>query len=94
MDLVELDPNRYGKWANGDYAPTKVRESYGYNNRISWPKDDRPAGRPTARKSPLADVLEAKGAEMGFHSGWEQPHWFSAGDAKGEFHDQGDNVKN
>lgn len=84
MDLTELDPNRYGQWANGDYAVAKVRESYGYNNRISWPKDDRHAGRPTCRKSPLADVLSAVGAEMGFHAGWEQPHWFpTAKDVKG-----------
>ena len=83
MDLTELDPNRYGEWANGDYAVAKVRESYGYNNRITWPKDDRPAGRPTARKSPLADILNSLGAEMGFHAGWEQPHWFVNGDVKG-----------
>ena len=83
MDLTELDPNRYGEWANGDYAVAKVRESYGFNNRITWPKDDRVAGRPTPRKSPLADILAARGAEMGFHAGWEQPHWFANGDVKG-----------
>ena len=82
MDLTELDPNRYGTWANGDYAVAKVRESYGFNNRITWPKDDRAAGRPTPRKSPLTDILNSMGAEMGFHAGWEQPHWFTDGHAK------------
>lgn len=60
-----------------EYALSKARESYGLNNLVGFPKEDRPAGRPTRRVSGLYDVLEERGAEYGIHSGWEQPHWFA-----------------
>jgi len=77
-DLAELDPDRYGHWTDASYTLAKVRESYGMNNAIVFPMDERPAGRPTARRSSaLHDRLRDRGAEFGFHSGWEQPNWFA-----------------
>ncbi|KAK2538840.1 Dmgdh [Columba guinea] len=35
FDLIELDPNRYGKWTTTEYTAAKARESYGFNN-IGW----------------------------------------------------------
>jgi hypothetical protein len=32
FDLIELDPNRYGKWTTTQYTEAKARESYGFNN--------------------------------------------------------------
>lgn len=32
FDLIELDPNRYGKWTTTQYTEAKARESYGCNN--------------------------------------------------------------
>jgi hypothetical protein len=32
FDLIELDPNRYGKWTTPQYTEAKARESYGFNN--------------------------------------------------------------
>lgn len=32
FDLIELDPNRYGKWTTTWYTEAKARESYGFNN--------------------------------------------------------------
>lgn len=32
FDLIELDPNRYGKWTTTQYTEAKARESYGSNN--------------------------------------------------------------
>lgn len=32
FDLIELDPNRYGKWTTAQYTEAKARESYGFNN--------------------------------------------------------------
>uniref|UniRef100_A0A8C4YLY1 Dimethylglycine dehydrogenase, mitochondrial n=1 Tax=Gopherus evgoodei TaxID=1825980 RepID=A0A8C4YLY1_9SAUR len=64
FDLIELDPN-----------PTKARESYGFNNIVGYPKEERFAARPTERISGLYEVLKSK-CSMGFHAGWEQPHWF------------------
>lgn len=31
-DLIECDPNRYGKWTTVPYLCGKARESYGFNN--------------------------------------------------------------
>ncbi|XP_042305033.1 dimethylglycine dehydrogenase, mitochondrial [Sceloporus undulatus] len=75
FDLIELDPNRYGKWTTVEYTAAKARESYGFNNIVGYPKEERFAGRPTERVSGLYEVLKSK-CSMGFHAGWEQPHWF------------------
>ncbi|XP_075303011.1 dimethylglycine dehydrogenase, mitochondrial [Opisthocomus hoazin] len=75
FDLIELDPNRYGKWTTVEYTAAKARESYGFNNIVGYPKEERFAGRPTERTSGLYDLLKSK-CSMGFHAGWEQPHWF------------------
>ena len=31
-DLIECDPNRYGRWADVPFMCAKARESYGFNN--------------------------------------------------------------
>ncbi|XP_078684529.1 dimethylglycine dehydrogenase, mitochondrial-like isoform X2 [Branchiostoma floridae x Branchiostoma belcheri] len=84
-DLIETDPNRFCEsWCNRNFVATRCRESFGFNNIIIWPKEERPAGRPTTRVSGIYQALLDKGAEMGFHSGWEQPNWFAKeGDAPG-----------
>uniref|UniRef100_UPI0037E72A67 dimethylglycine dehydrogenase, mitochondrial n=1 Tax=Semicossyphus pulcher TaxID=241346 RepID=UPI0037E72A67 len=74
-DLVECDPNRYGKWTDVPFMCAKARESYGFNNVVGYPKEERFAGRPTSRTSGVYELLKDKGS-MGFHAGWEQPHWF------------------
>ncbi|XP_053557345.1 dimethylglycine dehydrogenase, mitochondrial [Bombina bombina] len=75
FDLIELDPNRYGKWTTTQYTALKARESYGFNNIVGYPKEERFAGRPTERVSGVYETLKTK-CSMGFHAGWEQPHWF------------------
>ncbi|KAJ8286966.1 hypothetical protein GJAV_G00045430 [Gymnothorax javanicus] len=74
-DLIECDPNRYSNWTTVPYMCAKARESYGFNNVVGYPKEERFAGRPTSRVSGVYDFLKSKGS-MGFHAGWEQPHWF------------------
>lgn len=75
-DLTELDQGRYGNWTSKEYVMAKTRESYGLNNQIGHPKLERPAGRPV-RKNGIFERLAERGAEMGFHVGWEQPNWFA-----------------
>ncbi|XP_054843125.1 dimethylglycine dehydrogenase, mitochondrial isoform X2 [Eublepharis macularius] len=75
FDLIELDPNRYGKWTTTQFTAAKARESYGFNNIVGYPKEERFAGRPTERVSGIYENLKSK-CSMGFHAGWEQPHWF------------------
>jgi len=77
-ELIEFDPLRYGKWTDIDYAVAKTRESYGFNNAIGFPNEERFAGRPTSRPSPLQEELLAAGAHMGFSAGWEVPLWYAA----------------
>lgn len=82
-DLIECDPNRYGKWTTVSYLCDKARESYGFNNVVGYPKEERFAGRPTQRVSGVYELLKDH-ASMGFHAGWEQPHYFyKVGDQKG-----------
>lgn len=77
-ELLEFDPLRYGKWTNLEYTIAKTRESYGYNTALSYPNEERFAGRPTARVNPIYNLLVSRGAHMGFHAGWEQPDYFAA----------------
>ncbi|XP_072166701.1 dimethylglycine dehydrogenase, mitochondrial-like [Diadema setosum] len=76
-DLIEADPDRYGKWCTLDYQRVKVSESYGMNNAVAFPKEERFAGRPTSRMSGAYGLMKERGAQFGFHAGWEQPHWFA-----------------
>lgn len=83
-DLIETDPDRFGKWTDREFTFKKASESYGLNNLLGYPKEERFAGRPTARAGPLYDRLKKRGAEFGYHSGWEQPNWFAlSGDEAG-----------
>ena len=68
-DFIEGDPDRYGKWCTLDFQRTKIRETYGMNNSISFPKEERFAGRPTERVSGSYEAMKARGAHFGFHSG-------------------------
>lgn len=51
------------------YVLEKARESYGMNNAVGYPKEERWAGRPTSRISGIYETLLKRGAEMGFHAG-------------------------
>uniref|UniRef100_A0A673IL62 Dimethylglycine dehydrogenase, mitochondrial n=1 Tax=Sinocyclocheilus rhinocerous TaxID=307959 RepID=A0A673IL62_9TELE len=69
-DLIECDPNRYAHWTSVPYLCAKARESY-----VGYPKEERFAGRPTNRVSGVYELLKDR-CSMGFHAGWEQPHYF------------------
>lgn len=76
-DLIEFDANRFGPWATREYVSAKTRESYGSNNAVGFPKEERFAGRPTERVSGVYEILKKRGAHHGLHGGWEQPDWFA-----------------
>ena len=62
---TEFDPLRYGGWAGDAYTAAKVTETYSHNN-VSYPHENRPAGRdhvahPPGRAALLA-ALRARGA--------------------------------
>jgi len=65
---AQCDPLRYGPWANDDYAEKKISETYSHNNYISYPFENRTAGREhvASATSPLTIALKKKGALLGF----------------------------
>merc|ERR1719192_1828432 len=83
-ELFEADPARCGPWATKYFSSAKVRETYGKNNTISFPKEERLAGRPL-RTTPVYDRLKAKNAIFGFHNGLEQPLWFNTNNIEPEY---------
>jgi len=56
-ELTEIDPTRYGEWTTKQFVIDKVRETYGFNNLIVYPYEERFAARPV-KKNPLYDTLK------------------------------------
>lgn len=54
-ELIDTDPGRFGKWTTKDYVHEKVRETYGFNNILVFPKEERPHGR-KMRINPIYEV--------------------------------------
>ena len=80
-----INKYRYGKWTSDEYTLTKCKESYGMNNAVGYPHEERHGGRPTYRVSGVYNELLDAGAFMGFHAGWEQPDWYAPPGEKPEY---------
>jgi dimethylglycine dehydrogenase len=76
LDTSELDPRRFGAYANKAWTRQKVRETWGTHADIHFPGEDRPAARP-AKTAPSYDLLNARGAVWSVLNGWETPNWFA-----------------
>ena len=76
INMVGVDPRRFGPYADRDYARAKAHQDFSYMYILRLPGEERPAGRP-ARTSPLFKKLKNKGAKFGETFGWERPKWFS-----------------
>jgi len=76
IDLLDVDPRRFGAYASRNYLKTKNEECYEHVFVIHYPDEERPAARP-AKTSPAHDRLEALGAVWGQRYGWERPNWFA-----------------
>lgn len=83
MDLWPFDIRRFSKHqANRHYLAERSSEAYGDYYSIHWPAAELHSAR-GARRSPLYDVLKAKGAVYGSKAGWERPLWFDTGEVTG-----------
>ncbi len=83
MDLWPFDVRRFSKHqANRHHLAKRSSEAYGDYYSIHWPAAELHSAR-GARRSPLYDVLKAKGAVHGSKAGWERPLWFDTGDVAG-----------
>jgi len=77
FDLWPVDIRRFGRpHFDTDWVRTRTLEAYGKHYTMAWPHEEHDSGRP-CRKSPLYDILKARGACFGEKLGWERPNWFA-----------------
>jgi dimethylglycine dehydrogenase len=76
IDMWSLDPRRFGRWMNREYAARKNEETYEHVFVLHHPDEERPACRPL-RTSPAYARLKAEGAQFGQVNGWERPNYFA-----------------
>ena len=67
---TEFDPLRYGGWAGDAYTAAKVTETYSHNNSVSYPHENRPAGRDhVAERSGRGALPSERGSRAANRSG-------------------------
>jgi len=76
IDMMAVDPRRYGAYANKRYTKIKNEEAYEHVFIIHYPDEERPNARP-CKTSPIHDKLDKSGAVWGQRYGWERPNWFA-----------------
>ena len=76
VDMLGVDPRRYGDYANFAYLKAKNEEAYANVFTIHYPDEERPAGRPL-RQAQCYDRMKNLGAVFGQKAGWERPNWFA-----------------
>ena len=76
VDMMGVDPRRFGPYAGRGYLRTKTEEAYAKVFSIHYPDEERPAGR-SLKRAPCYDRMAAKGAVFGTVYGWEHPGWFA-----------------
>ena len=83
IDMMGVDPRRYGDYATESYLIKKNEEAYANVFTIHYPDEERPAGRPL-RTAPCYDRLKDLGAVFGQKFGWERANWFASDGVKQE----------
>ncbi len=76
VDMMGVDPRRFGPYATGGYLRAKNEETYSNVFTVHYPDEERPAGRPL-KQSPCHDRLRDLGAVFGQTYGWERANWFA-----------------
>lgn len=76
IDMMGVDPRRYGPYASRGYLRTKNEEAYANVFVIHYPDEEREAARPL-KQAPCYDRMKARGAVFGQVYGWERPNWFA-----------------
>jgi dimethylglycine dehydrogenase len=76
IDMLAVDPRRYGAYASKRYVVQKNEETYRSVFTIHFPDEERPDARP-AKTSPVYDKLDRLGAVWGQRYGWERANWFA-----------------
>ncbi|MDA0996903.1 MAG: FAD-dependent oxidoreductase [Proteobacteria bacterium] len=76
VDMLGVDPRRYGDYATKSFLKTKNEEAYENVFVIHYPDEERPAARPL-RRTPVYDRLKDLGAVFGQSFGWERANFFA-----------------
>jgi dimethylglycine dehydrogenase len=76
VDPWDVDPRRFGAYANKRYTKVKNEECYEHVFILHYPLEERPGARP-AKTSPVYDRQKALGAVFGQKFGWERANWFA-----------------
>ena len=76
VDMMGVDPRRYGDYATKGYLRKKNEEAYRSVFVIHYPDEERGGARPL-RTAPCYDRLKALGAVFGQKFGWERANWFA-----------------
>ncbi|HUF86028.1 MAG TPA: FAD-dependent oxidoreductase, partial [Thermohalobaculum sp.] len=76
IDMWSLDPRRFGRWMNREYAARKNEEAYAHVYILHHPDEERPACRPL-RTAPCYDRVRMRGAQFGQVNGWERPNYYA-----------------
>jgi dimethylglycine dehydrogenase len=76
ISMREVDPRRYGPFADRKYVIEKSKEDYVLHRAVPFPGLNRLAGRPV-KSSSLYERLKDAGAVFEEVYGWEQPRWFA-----------------
>ena len=82
INVREMDPRRYGDWANGKYSLDKSIDEYEHMYATHYPGEFREAGRPV-HVTPIYEKLKLQGAVFAETFGWERAKWFDT-KAEGE----------
>ena len=79
VDMMGVDPRRFGPYASRGYLRAKNEESYANVFTTHFPDEERAAARPL-KQSPCYDRMKVLGAVFGHVYGWERPNWFAPAD--------------
>ena len=75
VDMVGVDPRRFGPYATEGYLIEKNEEAYSNVFTMHYPDEERTAARPL-KTSPSYDRQKALGGVFGSVYGWERANWF------------------
>jgi len=76
IDLLAVDPRRFGPYTGKRYLVTKNEETYRNVFTTHYPDEERADARP-AKTSPVYEKLKRMGAVFGQRYGWERANWFA-----------------
>lgn len=75
VDMMGVDPRRYGPYAARGYLREKNEEAYRNVFTNHFPDEERAAATPL-KTAPCYERMKALGAVFGHIYGWERPNWF------------------